>query len=127
MLIHYELAVFSGGVCCISDDISQFWEMLDQSVEFSCVSSFPWGDSETMDDTRVDIDADMEFDAVSSASSSFDSYLVPGASVMGAESTAVNSDVHSFPSEDAGYSVHDLTDVFDRKFVHISVYDTMAR
>jgi hypothetical protein len=100
--------------------------MLDQAVEFSCVSSFPWGNSETMDDTCVDIDADMEFYAVSSASSSFDSYLVPSASVMSTESTAVNGDVHSFPSEDAGYSVHDPTDVFDGEFVHISVYDAMT-
>lgn len=69
----------------------------------------------------------MKFDVVSAFSMPFDPDVIPGAAVMSAKSSAVNSDVHLFSSEKPGDSVHHLSDVGDGESFHPSLDDTVPR
>jgi len=88
--------------------------------------SIPWCDGEPMDHTGVDIDTDVEFDTVFAFSMSLDSDVVPGAAVVGTESSAVNSNVHFFPSEKPGDPVHHLSYVGDGESFHPSLDHAMS-
>ena len=79
-----------------------------------------------MDHTGVDVDADVEFDAVFSSSLSFDPDVVPCAAIVGAESRTVNSDVHLFPSEEPGDPVHHFADIGDGESFHPSLDHAMS-
>ena len=70
--------------------------MFDQMFKLLGIMAIPWCDGEPMDYTSVDVDADVEFEAVFAFPMPFDPDVVPGAAVMGAEPGAVNSDVHFF-------------------------------
>ena len=74
----------------------------------------------------VHIDADMQFDAVPSASLSCDTDVVPGAALMGAESGAVNRDGHLLFTEEPGDQVHRFPDVFDGEAGHASMDDAVS-
>ena len=101
--------------------------MFDKVFKLLRVMSIPWCDGEPMDHTGVDVDADMEFDTVPSSTVSFDSDVVPGAAVVGAKSTAINSNVHLFASEEPGDPVHHLADVGDGESFHPSLDHAMPR
>ena len=88
--------------------------------------SIPWRGSEPVNDAGVDIDADVEFDAVFSSALSFDPDVVPGATVMCAEPGAVNSDVHLFSSKKPDDSVHHPTDVGDGESFHPTLNHAMT-
>ena len=92
--------------------------MFDQLFKLLGIMPIPLGSGEPVDHTSVNIDADVEFDAVFSATVSFDPDLVPGAAIMSAESGAVDSDVHLFPSEKPGGPVNHLAYVDDRETFH---------
>jgi len=101
--------------------------MLDEVFKLLGIMAIPWRDGEPLDHTGVDVDTDVKFDAISSFSLSFDSDVVPGAALMCAETSAVNSDVHLFSSEKPGDSVHHLSDVGDGEPFHPSLDDTVPR
>ena len=56
---------------------------------------------------------------------SFDPDVIPGAAVMSAESTTVNSDIHLFPSEKPGDTIHHFAYVGDGEFFHPSLNHAM--
>ena len=89
--------------------------------------AIPWCDGEPMDHTGVDVDTDVEFDAIPSTLMSFNADVVPGAAVLGAESSGVHCDVHLFSSEKSDDSVHHLSNVGDGKSLHPSLDHTMPR
>jgi hypothetical protein len=99
--------------------------MFDQLFKLLGIMPIPLGSGEPVDHTSVNIDADVEFDAVFSATVSFDPDVVPGAAVMSAESGAVDSDVHLFPSEKPGDHVNHLAYVDDRETFHPSLDHAM--
>jgi len=92
--------------------------MFDQMLKLLGIVSIPRGGGEPVDHTSVDIDADVEFDAVFAFSMPFDPDVVPGTAVVCTESSAVNSDVHLFSSEKPGDPVHHFADVGDGKSFH---------
>jgi hypothetical protein len=92
--------------------------VFDQVFKLLGIMSIPWCGGEPVDHPCVDIDADVEFDAVFAFPMPFDSDVVPGAAVVGAESSAVNSDVHFFSSEKPGDPVHHPSDVGDGESFH---------
>jgi hypothetical protein len=100
--------------------------MFDQLFKLVGVMPIPLGSGEPVDHTSVNIDADVEFDAVFSATVPFDPDVVPGAAVMSAESGAVDSDVHLFPSEKPGNRVNHLAYVDDRESFHSSLDHAMS-
>jgi len=126
VFIDDELTVIPGGERFVSQDVSKLWEMFDQMFKLLGIMSIPWCDGEPMDHTGVDVDTDVEFDIVLAFSMSFDSDVVPGAAVMSAESGAVDSDVHLFPSEKPCDPVHHLPDVGDGKSFHPSLDHAMS-
>lgn len=88
--------------------------------------SVPSGGGERMHYPGVHINADVQFDAVASASMSFDAKVVPGAALMGAESGAVHRDSHLFPAEKPDDQVHDFPDVFDGESGHPAMDDAVS-
>jgi len=127
VLIDDKLTVISRGERFVSQDVSEFRKMFDQMFKLLGIMSIPWCGGEPVDHTGIDIDADVEFDAVFAFSMPFDSDVVPGAAVVGTESGAVNSDVHFFPSEKPGDPVHHLADVGDGESFHPSLDHAMPR
>src|SRR4030043_989029 len=101
--------------------------MFDQLFKLLGIMPIPLGSGEPVDHTSVNIDADVEFDAVFSATVSFDPNVVPGAAVMSTESGAVNSNVHTFASKKSSDTVHHLADIGDREFFHPALYHAMPR
>ncbi len=99
--------------------------MFDQVFKFLGIVPIPWGGGEPVDHPGVDVDADVEFDAILSSVLSFDPDLVPGAYVVGTEPTTVNSDVHLFSSEKSGDSVHHFANIGDRESFHTSLDHAM--
>ena len=89
--------------------------------------SIPRCCGEPVDHTGINVDADVEFDTIFSATVSFDPDVVPCATVMCAESSAVNSNVHLFASEEPGDLVHHLVDVGDGESIHPSLDHAMPR
>ena len=87
--------------------------------------SVPSGGGERMYHPGVHIDADVQFDAVPSASLSCDTDVVPGAALVGAESGAVNRDGHLLFTEEPGDQVHRFPDVFDGEAGHASMDDAV--
>lgn len=127
IFISHKLTVVPGGKRFIAKNVAKFWEMFDQVFKFFGIVSIPWCSGEPVDYACVDIDADVEFDAVFSATVSFDSDVVPGATVMGAESGAVNSDIHLFSLEEPGGPVHHLAYVGYGESFHSSLDHAMSR
>lgn len=125
VFIGHELTVVPRGERFVSQDVAKFREVFDQVFELLGIVSIPWCSGKPVDYTGVDIDADVEFDAVFSSALSFDPDVVPGAAVVGAESAAVNSDVHLFPSEKSGDSVHHLAYVSDGESFHAALDHAM--
>ena len=82
------------------------------------IVSIPRGGRKPVDHPSVDIDADVEFDAVFSSTLSFNPDVIPGATVVGTEPAAVNSDVHLFSAEEPGHPVHHLAYVGDGDSFH---------
>lgn len=101
--------------------------MFDQLFKLFGIMVIPWCGGEPVYHTSVDIDTDVKFDTVLAFSISFDSDVVPDAAVMGTESCAVHCDVHLFPSEKPGDSVHHLAYVGDGESFHSSVDDAVPR
>ena len=101
--------------------------MFDQMFKLLGIMAIPWCDGEPMDHTGVDVDTDVEFEAVFAFSQSFDPDVVPCAAVLGAESGGVHCDVHLFSSEKPGDSVHHFSDVGDGELFHSSLDHTMPR
>lgn len=101
--------------------------MFDQMFKLLGIMAIPWCDGEPMDHTGVDIDTDVEFDAITSTPMSFNADVVPGTAVMSAESSGVHCDVHLFPSEKPGDPVHHLSNVGDGELFHPSLDHTMPR
>jgi hypothetical protein len=87
--------------------------------------SVPSSGSERMHHPSVHIDADVQFDAVPSASLSCDTDVVPGAALMRAESSAVDRDGHLLFTEEPGDQVHRFPDVFDGEAGHASMDDAV--
>jgi len=87
----------------------------------------PWSCNEPVYHTSVDIDTDVEFETVFSATMSFDPYVVPGAAVMCTKSGAVYCDVHLFSTNKPSRSVHHFTYVGDGEFFHSSLDHTVPR
>lgn len=100
--------------------------MFDQVFKFLGIVPIPWGGSEPVDYLGVNVDADVEFDAILSSVLSFDPDLVPGAYVVGTEPTTVNSDVHLFSSEKSGDPVHHFAYVGDGESFHTSLDHVMS-
>jgi hypothetical protein len=86
----------------------------------------PWCSGEPVDHTSVDVDADVEFDAILSSILSFDPNLVPGTDVVSAKAAAINSDAHLFSSEKTGDSVHHFAYVGDGESFHTSLDHAMS-
>ena len=101
--------------------------MFDQMFKLLGIMAIPWCDGEPMDHTRVDVDTDVEFEAVFAFSLSFDPDVVPDAAVLGAESGGVHCDVHLFSSEKSDDPVHHLPNVGDGELFHPSLDHTMSR
>src|SRR4030042_620668 len=89
--------------------------------------AIPLGYGERIDHTSVNIDTDMEFDAVFSTTVSFNPDVVPCTALMCAKSGAVNSNVHTFASKKPSDTVHHLADIGDREFFHPSLDHAMPR
>lgn len=87
--------------------------------------SVPSGGGERMHHPSVHINADVQLDAVTSASLSCDTDVVPGAGLVGAESGAVDRDGHPFSAEEPGDQVHRFPDVFNGEAGHASMDDAM--
>lgn len=87
--------------------------------------SVPSSGSERMHHPSVYIDADMQFDAVPSASLSCDTDVVPCAALMRAETSAVDRDGHLLFTEEPGDQVHRFPDVFNGEASHASMDDAM--
>jgi hypothetical protein len=100
--------------------------MFDQLFKLLGIMPIPLGSGEPVDHTSINIDADVEFDAVFSATVSFDPDVVPDAAIMSAESGAVDSDVHLFPLEKPGDPVNHLAYVDDRESFHPSLNHAMS-
>ena len=99
--------------------------MFDQVFKLLGIVPIPRGGRKPVDHAGFNVDADMEFDAVFSSALSFDPDLVPGAAVVGAEPTAINSDVHLFSSEKSGDSIHHLAYIGDGEPFHTSLDHAM--
>ena len=80
---------------------------------------------ERMHHPSVHIDADVQFDAVPSASLSCDTDVVPGAALMCTESGAVNRDGHLLFTEEPGDQVHRFQNVFNGEAGHASMDDAV--
>ena len=100
--------------------------MFDQMFKLLGIMSIPWCGREPVDHTGVDVDADVQFDTVSSAALSFNPDVIPGAAVLGAKPGAVDCDVHLFSSEKPGDSVHCLPDVCDGESFHPALDHAMS-
>jgi hypothetical protein len=127
IFISNKLTVVPRGERFVSQDVSQLWEMFDQMFKLLGIMPIPWCDGEPMDHTSVDVDTDVEFDTVLAFSLSFDPDVVPGAAVMGAESSGVHCDVHLFPSKKPSDPIHHLPNVDDGESFHPSLDHTMPR
>jgi hypothetical protein len=88
--------------------------------------SVPSGGGERVYYSCVHIDADVQFDAVASASLSCDAEVVPGAALMCVESGAVDRDGHFPPAEKPEDQVHDFPDVFDGESGHPATDNTVS-
>jgi hypothetical protein len=88
--------------------------------------SVPSGGGERVYYSCVHIDADVQFDAVASASLSFDAEVVPGAALMCAEPGAVDRDGHFPSAEEPDDQVHDFPDVFDGESGHPAMDDAVS-
>jgi len=99
--------------------------MFYQVFKLLGIVPIPWRGSEPVDHSGVDVDADVEFDAVFSLALSFDPDVVPGAAVVRTESAAVNSNIHLFSSEESGHPVHHLAYIGDRKSFHTALDHAM--
>jgi len=126
IFISHELTVIPGRECFVTKYVTYLREMFDQVFKLLGIVSIPWSGGEPVDHASVDIDADVEFDAISSASMSFDSDVVPGTAVVGAEPGAVYCDVHLFSSEKFGDSVHHLAYVGDGEPFHAALDHAMS-
>jgi hypothetical protein len=87
--------------------------------------SIPSGGGERVHYPGVHINADVQFDAVASAPLSFDTEVVPGATLMRAEPSAVHRDSHVFPAEEPDDQVHDFPDVFNGESGHPTMDDAV--
>lgn len=125
VFIGHELAVVPGGERFITEDFVKFWEMFDQMFKLFGIVPIPWCGGKPVDHTSVNVNADVKFETISSATLSFDPDVVPGTTVVGAESTAVNSNCHLFPSEEPGDSVHHLPYVRDGEPFHSALNHAM--
>ena len=99
--------------------------MFNEACELSGVMSVPSGGGERMHHPSVHIYTDVQFDAIPSASLSCDTDVVPGAALVGAEPSAVDSDGHPFPAEKLDDQVHRLPYIFHRETNHPAMDDTM--
>ena len=125
VFIGHKLTVVPGGERFITQDVAELREVFDQVFKLFRIVSIPWCGGEPVDHASVDVDADVEFDAVFSSSLSFDPDVVPGAAVVGAEPATVNSDVHLFASEKSGHPIHHLAYVGDGESFHTSLDHAM--
>jgi hypothetical protein len=80
-----------------------------------------------MYDSSVYINANVEFDAILPFVFSFDTDVVPCATVAGTKTRAVNSYIHTMSSEKPGDLVRHLPDIFDGEFMHTLMNDTVTR
>jgi len=87
--------------------------------------SVPSGDGERVHHPGMYIDADVQFDAVPSASLSCDADFVPGAALMRAESGAIDRDGHLPPVEEPDDEVHHSPDVVDGESRHPAMDDAV--
>jgi len=87
----------------------------------------PPGVFEPENDTRINIDNDMKFQAISSFPSFFNSDVIPEAVVMRAESAAVHGNIFVFSFEKTDDPVGDFSNVASSEFLHSSVKNTMTR
>jgi len=99
--------------------------MFDQVFKLLGIMSIPWRGGKPVNHAGVDIDADVEFDAVFTFSMPFDPDVVPGATVVGGKPAAVNSDVHLFSAKEPGHPVHHLAYVGDGESFHTSLDHAM--
>ena len=81
----------------------------------------PWCGGEPVDHTGFDVDADVEFDTVFSSALSFNTDVVPGATVLGTKSGAVNSNAHLFSAKASNHPVHHLAYIGDGESFHPSL------
>ena len=113
IFICYKLTVIPGGVSFVTKNISQIRKMFQEVFELWRVMSFRWRDGKPVNDTRVHIHADVEFDTIPFGVFPSDPYIIPDATVARTEPCAVHGDVHSFPTEEPCYLVHHPSDAFD--------------
>jgi hypothetical protein len=125
-LIGHKLTVAPRGERFVAQYVAEFREVFDQVFKFLGIVPIPWSSGEPVDHPGINVDADVEFDAILSSTLSFDPDLVPGADVVGAEPTTVNSDVHLFSSEKSGDSVHHFSYIRDWELFHTSLYHAMS-
>jgi len=125
VFIGHQLAVGPGGVRRITEDLLQFWKVLDEACELPAVMSVPSGGGERVHHPGVHIDADVQFDAVPSAPLPCDANFIPGAALVGAEPGAVDRDGHPSSAEEPGDQVHHFPDVFDGEVGHASMDDAV--
>lgn len=80
-----------------------------------------------MDDPGVNVNTDMELEAVPSCVLSPNPDIIPETTVPGAKPGAVHSDGHSLSSEKPGDMGHHPADVREGELCHSPMDDTMAR
>ena len=120
------MAVGSGAVRRVTQDLIQIGEVFDEACELPTVMSVPSGGGERVHYSGVHIDADVQFDAVAPTPMSFDAEVVPGAALMCAESGAIDCDGHIPPAEEPDDQVHDFPDVFDGESGHPAMDDAVS-
>lgn len=126
VFVGHQLAVGSGAVRRVTQDFIQVREVFNEACELPTVMSVPSGGGERMHYSGVHIDANVQFDAVSSASLSGDAEVIPGAALMGAEPGAVDRDGHLPSAEEPDNQVHHFPDVFDGDSGHAAMDDAMS-
>jgi len=127
ILINDSLTVTPGGERFVTKDVAKIGEVFDQVLKLLGIVSIPWRGREPVDHTGVDIDTDVEFDAIPSSPMSFNADVIPGAAVVGAESSAVHRDVHVLPPEESGDSIHHLAYVGDGESFHPALNHAVPR
>ena len=121
------MAVGSGAVRRVTQDLIYIREVFDEACELPTVMSVPSGGGKRVHYSGVHIDADVQFDAVAPTPMSFDTEVVPGAALMCAEPGAIDRDGHLPPAEEPDDQIHHLPDVFDGESSHPAMDNTVPR
>ncbi len=125
MFVGYQLAIGSGAVRRITQDLIHIRKVFNEACELPTVMSVPPGGGKRMYYSGVHINTDVQFDAVMSTPKTFDTEVVPGTALMGAEPGAIDRNGHLPPAEEPDDQVHHSPDVSDGEAGHPAMDDAM--